>query len=531
MILLLFALVSVVTSATCGDGECSPSESTTTCSTDCPYNIHVTHPRLYFTPDDIARFSTRRDKEIELIIGWPPVQRTANTYKTSYSTKAAVHDLVNTPSQRYSAIPMHLALVGAVTNDTVMIDICHWFVDELLLIPDNFGDDYNQGSKIESLAYIYDYLFASLNLSTRAQIRTAIASQLRGPNLWPMMSNPLYTAGHSHSVHFRTTLGMVAVYGDGQEGLNTTWILRMLIDHYLSADGFIDTYDYVAADGGHFFGPAYGGAYYDPAFEFLWDTATDEAPATRPWLRKAALWYIYNIRHWNSKDRNYPIFGDTWDHASAESQLAMAWAAKNWKTSEYLAWFVKNKAHWSDLGVWGLVGNFNEDGTIQDHSPNHWKGVSSDSTWLADGGVDGLGAYEFNGGLGVGVLLFQGLSFPQAEGTVAFWVRGQIFNLSASDGLIDQYYDRSHLFIRCTGHYVQYVAQIPGSYRASIGVSSPFSLLLFPPSPSPFRKYSSNSTRSIKPMSLSAIGTSSQSLTTPSPGHSVRSWTDSRGRE
>lgn len=68
------------------------------------------------------------------------------------------------------------------------------------------------------------------------------------------------------------------------------------------------------------------------------------------------------------------------------------------------------------------------------------------------------------------------------EGTVAFWVKGYLFNLTINDVLFDNYNsERNHLFIRCTGsHYVQVAAQRGNAsqYAAVTGVHAFISALL-----------------------------------------------------
>ncbi|KAH3742918.1 Heparin and heparin-sulfate lyase [Pelomyxa schiedti] len=471
-----------VRSASCNcDGACDPEEAgpgtPQWCQCDCPYDIHRTHPRLYFSPDTMQYYRANATNDVVLSAVLPVVLQDAQYYLGRYSTQEEIHDLVWTLSNRYTDIPMHLAFAGALTRNQAYLDACNIFITELCAIPVDFGDDYNQGHKIQSLGYIYDYLFDNLTLSQQAEIRTSIELQLYGPALYPSLLHPYFTGGHSKSIHYSMLLGMMAVYGDGA---NVTSLLKMNINNWLGEGGFLDTYEWACSDGGHYFGPAYGEAYSEPSFEGLWDTSTDEPHSQRPWLESKAYWYIYTYRHDLSNLRNSPPAGDTWEGWTAESGKSITWSARNFR-NPYLAWFDKNLAHGKPYGIWELLGSFADDGLIQDYAPIPHMGVLGQSVhWNEFGGVAGTGVMDCNFGDGVVVSTFNGKKLPQTEGTFVFWASGDIFNMSSSEALLDKWdMKRNHIFIRGTGKgYLQiaaqqtnsssYTAHIPSELRAFV---------------------------------------------------------------
>ncbi|MFP4111872.1 MAG: MopE-related protein [Candidatus Woesearchaeota archaeon] len=449
--------------------ELNLGEGKSSCASDCVIDIKKTHPRIFFTPEDIERFRKLENSQIV-----NNLLSKADSYVSNYDTNTEISNLVNTYDLRYAVYPQYIALAGLITNESKYIDSAKLFAQELMKLDINYGTDYNQGSKIEALGYIYDYLYHELDEDLRSNIRKEIIAQLEGDNIRPFITNYYTTAGHSRSVHFRTLLGMLAIYGDTKSSeesgmLNTR--LEENIGHWTKEGGYLDTVNYASADGGHYFGFHYGDAYTEPYPRMVWDTATNEETWTEDWLEKRIYFYIYGYRHSLSESWNYPLSGDVWGEMGENHQV-LSWAIRNYD-NPIIAWFDQNLAKYDQRDFWDLIGSY-KDNYVKEDLYEEIIAEPIDTTWEASGGQK-AGHYRFSGNYNrINIPGLNNNNFPQEQGTISFWAKASFFTQAANNQIFDKWeMERDHIFMRLTSSdYIQLAAQDgeTGNYAALTGI-------------------------------------------------------------
>ncbi|MFW5804271.1 MAG: DUF4962 domain-containing protein, partial [bacterium] len=326
------------------------NESKSNCPNDCIYDVKNTHPRLLFSPEDIEYWRNNlSDYRIQGLKGhsdW--------LISSKYNSEEIISQKVNQEWYRYAQDTNVLALISLLTNDSKYINTSMIFIEEILKVDSSFGNDQNQGSRLESLGYFYDYMYDLLNESIKSKIRSEIINQLESDEINSFIIEPYFLLTHSRHINYKSLPAIISIYGESNSTLLNNYFEKN-VDNYIIENGFLDIAEYTLADGGHFFGFCYGEAYTTPYGNLIWDFSTNEESWYIEKYNLRPLFYLYGFRDNLSLNNYFPKSGDCWSTNCAEYEEVSALINNNKNNTNY-NWYKKN-LHTGLIYIWTLHAN------------------------------------------------------------------------------------------------------------------------------------------------------------------------------
>lgn len=268
-------------------------------------SIEVTagHPRIFFTEKDLPAIRARiapggtHEEPWKAIVGWCENRLD----RDAAEILASDHFLLNVRTLAFAG------LVGKVSSyRKKAVELAIHCARE------DGGKDIR--AAIESLAYVYDWLHASLGSAEKSEIAGTLFKFCKG--LRGAIREDEYVTGRSHGDNKSYFLGALALWGDDAR---VSPYLAEAVRHY--QDGFIATWRrFASGDGGTSKGWWYATLVLPYELEFLiaWRSASgqDWFPQEREWCENALNWFLFGMRGDGSLLRD----GDTWIQYGLEQQ-------------------------------------------------------------------------------------------------------------------------------------------------------------------------------------------------------------------
>jgi hypothetical protein len=212
----------------------------------------------------------------------------------------------------------------------------------------------DQRIRLQTLAIAYDWLHDELSGAEREKIRGALVAGVHREE-GVLGVNSEFVSGHSHFTTASLVIALLALAGerkpvpgaveDGKAGFAADQLLARALAHW---EKYVDVARYVAADGGHHLGWAYGRSY---TARLVWlaealTTATgrDVFDADRAWLSQLGYHLVYGYL----PDHTYFRSGDAYrdiDINLDDDHLQLAILAARYR-DPHLAWFADQALSW-----------------------------------------------------------------------------------------------------------------------------------------------------------------------------------------
>ena len=260
-------------------------------------------------------------------------------------------------------IVMGPGVYALLTQDTVGIEYCKQICESILARPVDYasGDGYPTGV-VAVLGTLYDWFYDDFSADLRSRIRRRIVDELDYiESTWHYYNNSYFIGGHSHYASIYALVGLLGIRDNVDDDSSEfqdryfNW-LRVIANRWL--DGYNPTYEWIAIDGGHHMGFAYGPEYTRILPYLAWEYATNESSWFKDWQDQRTFFYLYNLRNdYDATDRNngaydtFPFSGDVFNTAyyttTTGSEIFMsaldygntyaAWIYKSFSSTDY--WF------------------------------------------------------------------------------------------------------------------------------------------------------------------------------------------------
>ena len=265
-------------------------------------SVRTDRPRLLLDSSDVTR-----------------IRETITTYnKTDFDAmvKYVNRQVVLSPdavakSVQIVRITRSTAFVGLITEDQQYIQPGIAFALAIAAIPAETGNDTQQGYRLKSMAYVYDWLYKYMTPDQKTAIMQGIVNHINYLEPWLDPNKLLlYTGGHSHHRNMEM-LGALIALDDNTPGLDRQLLLTREKDAW--ENGYNPYQEYVCGDGGHYMGWKYGFGYMTQFTNLIWAKAVGEEWNTK-WRHNLVYFFLYGLRG----DKTFPRFGDYRDAGCAQ---------------------------------------------------------------------------------------------------------------------------------------------------------------------------------------------------------------------
>lgn len=295
----------------------------------------------------------------ELIEGFAKLQSRAQDFATAFN-----HG--DTSRSDQPLVIRTIALAWLLTDEEPYREALFHAADAILATSPDSVDDMVGSAIADSIGVIYDTLHKDVGTRTHAPsgttYRVAIAEFVKASlrhwasyicggefdSQWKCPAGETIYVSGSHAPNNSGKFGsaVLALVDDFPELEN---VAVRLLANLKAVQAFRD---YALADGGHYFGFAYGAGYSELRSTMIWHTATD-ANVLWPYMANLPLHYIYGLR----ADHDFPAVGDR--HAQnidwADEYVLQSLVASTRFQNQYAEAFFRTHQRGVDNGFYELV--------------------------------------------------------------------------------------------------------------------------------------------------------------------------------
>ena len=291
------------------------------------FQVHPSHPRLYFRQADIPWLIERSGGP--LADQWDELTWMASSMAEEDPTGSTATGNVK---GWYGRKGRAVALLALLNDDGAYLDWAVSWAKALaaLEIPE---DDTSLRSRLQRMATVYDWLYDRMSAEDRAAIRTGLVAYVEALRDWGYIQDPGYIGGHERWGYAVFAMGLIALHGDYDEADE---LLQQCRGHI--AEGFYPAQAWIADDGGYHMGWAYSASYTNFDLPYLvWTVGTNDV-LLDDWIAETGDWYLYGMRG----DDLFPQAGDAFSIGLSLGSINSIYAAGIGKRGQ-ARWFIEEK--------------------------------------------------------------------------------------------------------------------------------------------------------------------------------------------